>query len=139
MTHDISALEALLKEATPGPWRKDPWVAEVGPCHELDTQVFSASLPRDLRWPGDAPDAALIVAMRNALPEILEERKRLREALTLSTEVLIGACAAFDTSCEVCRGKGNAADPENHRRYCTVREAMLKASAALASEGDGRG
>lgn len=82
---DIAALRALEKAATPGPW-----------LIESDGIVTSAALPPPEHWPGEhseiigstdvrrivqtdsgyypprEADAALIVAMRNALPALLD-------------------------------------------------------------------
>lgn len=128
MTHDpkdlVGELRALLDKATPGPWEddgygighspgKDPWhVIVVGketkgaPYMEYEELVLRPE------------DAALIIALRNAAPGLLDERDRLRKALsgavlglkmvlTKPTEAQAKMLAAFD---DVLRGDGTIFD-----------------------------
>lgn len=75
-------LEKLLAAATPGPWevseRTKDWRPQV-----VSTEhgpICTMHIPEV----GDAdPNAALICAAVNALPELLEENEKLREALRL--------------------------------------------------------
>jgi hypothetical protein len=64
---DLAELRRLHESATPGPWSSD------------DQKRLRAMLLRDA-------DAALIVAMRNALPELLERVERLEAALRVARE-----------------------------------------------------
>ena len=70
MTIDIDKLEALQKSATPGPWihgYQDP------------RSIFADDAgPSFICTPGHDGDADLFVAVRNALPELLAEVRRLR-------------------------------------------------------------
>jgi hypothetical protein len=77
MSGDTKALRELLAKATPGPWRHDAG----------DTAVFATApsktgsrLLQTLVAGNAAPnDAALIVALHNAAPALLDEIDRLRE------------------------------------------------------------
>ena len=90
MTIDTEKLRALLAAATPGPWRK--WAQ-----HESTRCVWKDTLPLGstciestgtvfalgvavAATPDDGPDAALIAAAVNALPELLDavESSRLK-------------------------------------------------------------
>lgn len=78
--HAIAELEWLLAMASPGPWEAD---------HEgYDTFAFGCGPVHDYSAPGGPLDwvsakarakidGALIAAMRNALPGLLEERREL--------------------------------------------------------------
>ena len=81
----MNELEKLLAEATPGPWyfhdlrEQKEWEGE-----QSYSISVGLSFVDDARYYPSAPcftDAALIVAAVNALPELLAERDRLREAL----------------------------------------------------------
>ena len=75
----IDNLKKLLAEATPA----KPWTLE----HDTDgSEVVDAKNYSVARWDyallaGGEANAALIVAAVNALPDLLAERERLREAL----------------------------------------------------------
>lgn len=67
---DTTELRRLLAEATPGPWSVEEYPDMPGSFY-VKAGVF-----------GLHENAALIVAARNALPALLDENDRLREALT---------------------------------------------------------
>lgn len=87
MTTDLEALRALEEAATPGPWgvchvpRKGLSFVEQRNEHGVATaDVATLALSHSV-------DAALIVAMRNALPRLLaiaEAAERAREALKIA-------------------------------------------------------
>lgn len=84
---DLDELERLEKAATPGPW---------------------GFRTVDIADPDHIPDAALIAAMRNALPELLRELKVargcvavLRQYFERDREALMGAAlAVYDGAVE---------------------------------------
>lgn len=95
---DLDALQRALDAMTPGPWHvDDPWVR--GP----DNGAL-------LHIPAPEPDAAGIVALRNAARDLLREltegrarEERLRTALremALAYHVFNGACTTDLPSCE---------------------------------------
>lgn len=65
----IEELRRLEAEATPGPWKTDGTFIE-NKTHILATSYHPENCERD---------AALIVAMRNALPELLSQHEQLIE------------------------------------------------------------
>ena len=74
---DIEKLEELEKKATPGPWFRGA-DEEIGHDPGDGTQRYVCDFDKVDRW---WEDRELIVEARNLLPSILEERRRLREAL----------------------------------------------------------
>lgn len=82
MTTDLTQLETLLKEATPGPWIA-PHEFDNG--HEIVTSLGNpvcGSSPSQFYGGGflDYEDRNLAIALRNAAPDLIAEIKRLREA-----------------------------------------------------------
>ena len=78
MTIDLDELERLEREATPGPWVA--WRSEIFPgsdakAYDEDSIVCCEGQEGVARH----ANAALIVAARNALPELIRELKELRE------------------------------------------------------------
>ena len=65
---DIARLRRLLEEGTPEPWELDP-----------EDMIWGAG--ELISSDASGPDAALIVAMHEALPQLLDEIERLREGL----------------------------------------------------------
>jgi hypothetical protein len=93
---DVKRLRELLAKATPGPWRSQR--AGNAPCHgALVGQSAILELPRPYNEAYIAErklrevslftddDADLIAAMRNALPDLLDEIDRLRAELAEAT------------------------------------------------------
>jgi hypothetical protein len=85
MPIDIDELERLEKAATPGPWAYFPDSIYAGEIHAV-IHPEGESLPVGTQHITSTPDyddrpddMALIVAARNALPELLAELKRLRQ------------------------------------------------------------
>jgi hypothetical protein len=92
MTIDTEKLRALLAAATPGPWRKWAqhestrcvWKDTLPPgstCIESTGTVFALGVAV-AATPDDGPDAALIAAAVNALPELLDFVDQARPVMT---------------------------------------------------------
>lgn len=72
---NIAELRRLEAEATPGPWSVDRHFV-VGPRLDTDDQSHGMiNGVADIYGPNRSKDAALIVAMRNALPEMLDRKE----------------------------------------------------------------
>lgn len=72
---DLDALEALAKAATPKGWTPEKCSCGHPACDKWRIQEWPAvNLPKG--------DVDLIVAARNALPELIAEVRRLRQLLT---------------------------------------------------------
>lgn len=72
---DLNALEALCERATKGPWTFVPWHIAEGPSEvRAGAGWLLCGLPSD-------DDAAFIAASREAIPALVAEVRRLREAL----------------------------------------------------------
>lgn len=77
---DIDRLEALDRAATPGPWQVGYGYTDRGGLYtsieaaDGVTEVLGENSPTDA-------DAALIAAMRNALPHLLEVAKLARQVI----------------------------------------------------------
>ena len=87
MTVDRTELRRLLEAATPGPWEGDP--------EEVDSDG-------GVVWAVSPEDFALIVAMRNALPVLLDRLDTYQEALETICDIgetrdMVVARAALDT------------------------------------------
>ena len=81
----MNELEKLLAEATPGPWRVSPQRSTATEGGQPSPYNGFLKMTSD-SWDGSdngssEANAALICAAVNALPELLAERDRLREAL----------------------------------------------------------
>jgi len=79
----IAELERLEREATQAPWPLDyvqGAVRHISRNVDRDSFYIMSEGDPDFWW-GRHTDGPLIVAMRNALPRLLEERKRLLGAL----------------------------------------------------------
>ena len=74
----IDKLERLEREATPGEWG----VNVEGPATWIDRADHAVTVGQTLR----TPDAALIVAMRNALPALLSQLREQRELLRVNQD-----------------------------------------------------
>lgn len=89
----IEELRALLAKATPGPWRlhlvDDTTI--ISPAGEVATTCDSSQTEREdgynIEYEQMEADAALIVAMRNAMPALLDAASRIR-ALSAENEAL---------------------------------------------------
>jgi hypothetical protein len=84
---DLAQLRALERAATPAPWVDDPeqsgiWSEEFQ-RYIVPIDDMRSNLPRGHEHP---PDLALIAAVRNALPGLLDELGRLRAAEALCRE-----------------------------------------------------
>lgn len=78
---EIAELEQLLEKSTPGPWRIYGASSKIlGP--QVGPALYQIVVDGNSM---DKTDAGLIVAMRNALPRLLAERRELR-ALVLETK-----------------------------------------------------
>lgn len=77
---EIAELERLLSEAIPGPWVAEDAAVGSGTCawgvvtEATDEECGSIVVCQDFV---SEPEARLIAAMRNALPELLRERREL--------------------------------------------------------------
>jgi hypothetical protein len=85
MTDVVARLRQLEAAATPGPWSVRPYWFEVDgePAHSEviigeDRYSDGRVLPRRLREEMDNDNAALIVAARNALPQLLDIAEAMR-------------------------------------------------------------
>jgi len=78
---DLDALELLHQQATPGPWLQATHVDEPRAiCAARSMRSSLLGLDRDgMAILDDEADAALIVALRNAAPALLEKARRLDE------------------------------------------------------------
>lgn len=121
MTVDIEAFRALEAKATPGPWVRASEQEHDDPSPE-DSDAEIVSVVHGLiahmecdgidEWSGNV---ALIVAMRNALPELLEEVERLRDDNYIIRSEM---SAQFSETLK----KEHAADRDEIRRLRTVIE-----------------
>lgn len=83
---DVAALRELLAKATPGPWtRKKPEIVKSGPGEGWPSMSAVAATPGRQtiyaacdRGSFPSADCDLIVAMRNALPALLDDREAMR-------------------------------------------------------------
>ena len=75
----LTDLRRLLAEATPGPWRFDGFDRILSKDDEAQLATVYGAACQDQ---DGYPVALLLVAAVNALPVLLAERERLREALT---------------------------------------------------------
>jgi len=80
---DLARLEALLAEATPGPWYE--WQSAIG------WRVERIAFDLVARCEGEK-DARMIAALRNAAPALLAEVRRLREV----EEAAVALVAHYD-------------------------------------------
>lgn len=98
---DVAALRELLAKATPGPWtRKKPEIVKSGPGEGWPSMSAVAATPGRQtiyaacdRGSFPSADCDLIVAMRNALPALLDEREAMGELLAAQRAEL---CLAYD-------------------------------------------
>lgn len=82
MNDKIKELAALMEKATPGPWKfrhDDEKYGNIAGPH-------GRNLLNDEDCEADDPDVVLIIAMRNALPEVLEELETAKEFVKLTNE-----------------------------------------------------
>lgn len=101
---DIESLRALHEAATPGPWREGfgkEIIARNGPH---PPEILSASTGDDEDWDVaylDIKDAdlALLIAMRNALPDLLNELDRLRGQVQRVEALAAEQCDCGDDTC----------------------------------------
>jgi len=84
---DLDALDALHKDATPGPWHREPlyWTMRIV---EKAGHDVAEGLPDGTMWPRwpSRDDADYIVALRNAYPALSAELRRLRELVREQAE-----------------------------------------------------
>jgi hypothetical protein len=86
-TPDVKRLREMLREATPWPWRAvqsfRPPSPSTFPAVVVDYDDKNGTRRVDfvIREAAAEPDIALVVAMRNALPALLDEIDRLRRAI----------------------------------------------------------
>ncbi len=83
---NTTKLRELERAATPGEWTYHDNGFDGGIClkiqaHEKSVSYIFGGEPCEGRIEPDDPDAALVVAMRNALPEMLDEVEKLRKEL----------------------------------------------------------
>lgn len=110
-------LERLLAEATPGPWYaldakadySKPLAERDGPYEDFsygNTWAFGTE-PNTTMWITDngcggygisEADARLVAAMRNALPDLLAERRELRARLLEELALRVGTSDVIDPS-----------------------------------------
>jgi hypothetical protein len=91
----LSELRRMLAEATPGPWRQNPygviWIDEptirrAGGRWLARAQIASVTgIPDDLPDTHVSDNAALIVALRNAAPALLDVVEAARELQYVSS------------------------------------------------------
>ncbi len=132
----LAELERLEREATPGPWG-----CEADGDYEEIAELFGQAVRGDgksstviLSQCCPLPDAALIVAARNALPDLLAEVRRLR--------AIVDACAragcptaADGKQVSVFVTRFGNYEPAEIYDICATRES---AERAIEGEGDGR-
>ncbi len=114
MTVDIKALRELEAKATPGPWEVevDPDLSRIGPWSGRRYDPYEGGLPivdKALFFVGRKDkalleDLYLIVAMRNALPELLDELERMRAKPVVVCPPLHFGC----DECGRCRACGES-------------------------------
>lgn len=79
---DLDELDRLEKAATPGPWvdgLSQPGVRKIAISEHLNDEIATLyGGPDDI---GDAPNATLIAAARNALPALIRELRAAREVV----------------------------------------------------------
>ena len=95
MTVDLAELRALWEAGTRGEWTFDTDGIAFGFYGADDERIMSASGHWSTTAPSDA-DAALIVAMHAALPQLLDEIERLREELDFQRKALVQANVSLD-------------------------------------------
>lgn len=74
---DIAGLREVERKATPGPWEWLPPDSEIN-CDWLGVAHGRFLADGDYGYPAFEDDKALLVAVRNALPALLDEIERLR-------------------------------------------------------------
>lgn len=82
----LRQLEALCQAATDGPWAYDLGGSLVVALHPVDHH-FTAPLATVYEGPHDVANGELMADCRTALPDLLAEVRRLRQVLTLITEL----------------------------------------------------
>jgi len=140
----IAELRALLAKATPGPWAVGKHKSDVGVAGE----DFGAGYPARagtvaslydgeyIKNPRSVEDAALIVAMRNALPALLDAAERLGKvgsagnmfASTMPTTVDLAAANYARKTAE--RERDEALSLASRAREDALREAGAEAKTA---------
>jgi hypothetical protein len=126
---DLESLEKLLAEATAGPWRTTTSCAAYEYCSVEGPewtvcQVIYDDDRRPVQGEDDdgkaIADARLIVALRNAAPELLAELKELRE------RVVAARADVFEEAAKVC---------EEYLEYDEAVQWCVNDIRALAAEG----
>lgn len=137
---DLEALKVLLSKATPGDWKFD------GDWHRIPTFVSDdgaylayaakAGFPEhDSHTPEQAANAALIVAMRNSIPDLIAHIERLQNALKpfaafrLSTEGEVSDCVLRTPAAEA-RLRADAIE----RRDAEIAEARATLSQGTSND-----
>lgn len=125
MTDRLEHIEALLAAATPGPWEVHQETAEECPLGEGLYVDHRGGRPVAFASSGNNDDAALIVAARNALPDLVAAVKAARGAEDslsyLPDYPHQPDCGAWDVFCATCYG-------------LIVRDELRAALAKLAAE-----
>jgi hypothetical protein len=86
----VAELTELLAKATAGPWLVHPLMAWVSPDADPDMPICQMRMATDgvSAEPQAAIDAALIAAMKNALPAILSSHEAMRARLEKAESVV---------------------------------------------------
>lgn len=104
----IEELRGLLAKATPGPWSThlvdDTTI--ISPTREVATTCDSVQAEREdgynIEYEQMEADAALIVAMRSALPDLLDAAERLETVSRDPAGARCGSCNRDRHNCEGC-------------------------------------
>lgn len=134
---DLQAIKELESKATPGPWEVFTIASPAG----TSCRIFAQGLTRavdichiPMEWQG-ADNAAFIAASRSAVPMLVQEVERLREALTKAACMFEFYAGDHRLKASNARFNGTTASAEASIQKAQTNEEIARMCRAALGEG----